>query len=191
MQELEVANKKLQEQHNAEMEAMQLRHGREKRKLVQRNILWRNDLRVLKISNARLKKGLDIKVKTEENLHKELQAMEATNKKLHEQRNSEMEAMLRGHAREKRNLVQRNIVWRIDLRVLKISNARLKKGLDIKVKTEENLHKELQAMEATNKKLHEQRNSEMEAMKLRHAIFISYACLSFMASISARFSSVA
>jgi serine/threonine protein kinase len=169
LQELKVANKKLQEQHNAEVEAMQLSHASDMKILETNNRELKDKLRVLESVLTRLNEYLDTKVKTEEDLRKELQAIEATNKKLQEQHNAEMEAMQLSHAREKKKLLERNKLLKNDLRVLKISNTRQKKGLDTKVKTEEDLRKELQAIEATNKKLQEQHNAEMEAMQLSHA----------------------
>jgi DNA-directed RNA polymerase specialized sigma subunit len=105
----------------------------------------KNDLRVLKISNTRLKKGLDTKVKTEEDLRKELQAIEATKKKLQEQHNAEMQEMQLNHAS--------------DMKIPESDNTRLNWYYDKMVKIEMDLREELQAIKATNKLLQEQQNA--------------------------------
>jgi hypothetical protein len=162
LQGLEVVNKRLQEQHKAEMVAIQLNHANDMKIFETSNRVLKDKLRDLKSALTRLNEHLDINVKTEEDLRKELQATVATNMKLQEQHHAEIGAMLQNHAMDRKMFETKN-------RVLKSALIRLNEHLDRNVKTEEDLRKELQATVATNKKLQEQHKAEMESMQLNYA----------------------
>jgi serine/threonine protein kinase len=149
VQELEVANKRLLEEHYAE-----------KKILLERNKVLKNDLRARKLSSSRLKKRLDTKVKAEDELRKELQAIQVANKEQQEELYSEMRNMKLQHRRDKQTLEQRNKVLKHDLRIFKISNTKLKRKLDTKVK-------ELQAIKFANKKLQVEHYAETQDMQGR------------------------
>jgi hypothetical protein len=179
LQAIEVANKKLQEEHYAETEQ---RHRREKKTLVERNKLLENDLRILKRRCTRLmrdtdtkvnieeklkeelravKRDLDTKVSIGEKLKEELQAIKVANKKMQEEHYAEMEQR---HRREKKTLVECNKLLENDLRILKRRCTRLTRDLDTKVNTEE----ELQAVKRdldTRVNIEEELREQLQAVK--------------------------
>jgi serine/threonine protein kinase len=112
LQELEIANKKLQE----EMQVMEQSQAREKKTLLERNKLLKNDLRVMK-------RDLYRKVKIEEDLRKKLQAIEATNKELQEKHYAEMDAMQLSHASDMKILEKSNRELKDKLRALVSANT--------------------------------------------------------------------
>ena len=140
--------RRLKKEYVTRIKMVQDKHRREKKKLTTEIKQLKKKLRALKPTNTRLQRSRKARMPAEKNHRNDLQELKVANKKLQEEHHAEMQIKELRHAREKKILLERNKQLKNDLRILKMSNTRLRRDLDTKVKVEEKLRKELQAIKS-------------------------------------------
>jgi serine/threonine protein kinase len=148
--------------YETQIRILQDTHKKEKRTLKMENLKFKNDIRVQKIINTKLRKKNGTMMEVEA----ELQQVKFTLKKLQEDK--DMEVIEIRHRREKRILTEQMREVRDCVRSLKRKNNNLKKDCEERMTIQKKLEEEVQTLSIMNNKLQKQYETVMGTeMKLR------------------------
>ena len=140
------------EEYESQLKIQQDRRDKKMKELTEEIEELKKCLRALKESNNRLNTDNEVRTKTEDEIPKELQEVIATNKKFREEYDAELESMRLRYASDMNILIESNRELKDELRASKSAIYKLTTSNELRMKVEEELRKELQAVEATNKK---------------------------------------
>jgi hypothetical protein len=141
----------LKDYYETEIRKLQDTHRKEQRAMKLENQKLKNDIRVQKIINTKLRKNYASMMEAEADLQTELEQVKLKLKKVLE--DNDMEIIEMGHRREKRILMDQIREQRDFVRSLKITNKKLKKGREESMKIQNNLQEQVQMLSDMNNKL--------------------------------------
>jgi hypothetical protein len=141
-------------------------HRREKRALKQENQKLKNDIRVQKIKNTKLRHSYEALVNSDMDLQTELQQMKLSMRKLQEDKDVEIIEIR--HGREKMILMEKIRELKAFMRSLKMANNNLKKDREERLQIQEELREELRTFRIANNELKKECHTVTETkVKLR------------------------
>jgi serine/threonine protein kinase len=156
----------LTDYYETRMRILQDTHKEEKRALEKENQKLRNENRVQKIVNTKLRKNYTRMMEVEADLQAELQEVKITMKKLQEDKDTEIIKIK--HRREKGFLMEEIRDLRNFVKSLKVTNTNWKKDCEERMKVQKELQEELQTLRVMKNKLQKKCDELMGTeMKLR------------------------
>jgi hypothetical protein len=141
----------LKDDYETQIRTLQVTHRKEKRDMKLENQKLKNDIRVHKIINTKLRKNYATMMNAEADLQSELQQVKLNLKK--GQEDNDIEIIEMTHRREKRKLIEQIREQRDFVRSLKIKNKNMKKDREESKKSQNNLQEEVQMLSDMNNKL--------------------------------------
>jgi len=141
----------LKDYYENQIRMLQNTHTKEKRALKQENQKLKNDIRVQKIINTKLRKNNSTMMEAGADLQTELQQVKFAMKKLQEDK--DVEIIETRHRREKRILMEKVRELKDFVRSLKMKNNNLKKDSEETMKTQKKLQLEVQKLRVTYNEL--------------------------------------
>ena len=155
----------LTDYYETRMRIPQDTHKEERRTLEKENQKLKNDIRVEKIVNTKLRKNYTTMMEVKADLQTELQQVKFTMKL---QEDKDMDMIEIKHRREKGFLMEEMRDLRNFVKFLKVTNTNLKKDREERMKVQKELQEELQTLRVMNNKLQKKCDKVMGTeMKLR------------------------
>ena len=155
----------LTDYYETRMRILQDTHKEKRRTLEKENQKLKNDIRVEKIVNTKLRKNYTTMMEVKADLQTELQQVKFTMKL---QEDKDMDMIETKHRREKGFLMEEIRDLRNFVKSLKVTNTNLKKDREERMKVQKELQEELQTLRVMNNKLQKKCDKVMGTeMKLR------------------------
>jgi hypothetical protein len=139
----------LEDHHETQIRMLQDMHRKEKRALIQENQKLKNDIRVQKSINTKLRHNHETLLDAHIDLQTEVLQVKSRNL----QKDRDVEIIEIRHGREKRILMEEIRQLQASVGVLKMENNNLKKDREERMKIQEDLKEELQTFRILNNQL--------------------------------------